>query len=177
MEPVDIHLTLGTASFDCHVPRLIIVIVFIRLHDGDSGEPSMLDNQIILIGGGAFLATFGFAIGIVANRGQIKALTTERNRLRAFIENAGLDLKGLRQIGQELTTNAASISSAAAKMVQLADAAEGTTTDAKAESIRDLQTDFGTGPCLKCSCSGFLGRDYGKKCQRCGHQFSDHHYR
>lgn len=102
----------------------------------------MLEKPITLLAGGVVVAILAFATGLNIGRGRLRALKTERDRLRAFVENAGIDFTGLRQIGQELTRNAAAITSAAAKMVQLADTAEGTTTDAKAEAIDGLETAF-----------------------------------
>lgn len=102
----------------------------------------MIENSIVMFGGGAAVAILGFVVGLFVGRGQIQSLKAERDRLRAFVENAGIDFKGLRQIGQDLTRNAAAITSAAAKMVQLADTAEGTTTDAKAEAIDALEAAF-----------------------------------
>lgn len=104
----------------------------------------MLENPIILLGGSAVFVVLGFVAGLFVSSGQIRTLKDERDRLRAFVENAGIDFKGLRQIGQDLTRNAAAITSAAARMVQLADTAEGTTTDAKAEAIEALEAAFST---------------------------------
>lgn len=114
----------------------------------------MIENSIVMFGGGAAVAILGFVIGLFVSRGQIQTLKAERDRLRAFVENAGIDFKGLRQIGQDLTRNAAAITSAAAKMVQLADTAEGTTTDAKAEAIEAIETAF----------SSCAGRKNGNPC-------------
>lgn len=166
----------------------------------------MLENPIIVFGVASILVMLAFIIGFSLGRGQLQALKLERDRLQAFVDNAGIDFKGLRQIGQELTRSAAAITSASARMVQLADNAEGTTSNAKAEALEaalsngadqrfhnenivgseyksdtagiDVEKEMGTGPCLNCSCPKFVGQDYGKRCQRsgCGHGFNDHHY-
>lgn len=122
----------------------------------------MIHNSLVVACSvGTIAAVAGFVAGRFSRERSVREAVTERDNLRAFVENAGVDFNGMRQVSQELTSSAAAISDAATRMAQIAASAEGSTVSS-----------LGFGGCKSCDCSGY--RRKSPDICHCGHHFSQH---